>query len=157
MKLIANCSPIIFLAKLNSLELLAKDEIHIPLEVKNELLKKDSVEKDKISRFFSEKNVSIVNVQKTRNFSLILGKGEMSVINLALEKKVVDVLIDERRGRSLARVHKLKPHGTLWIILRAYKNKVINKQQARELIYELPSTGFRANQELLFQTLKKLD
>lgn len=156
MKLVSNCSPLIFLAKLNFLELLSEDQILIPREVEKELLCKESVEKDKIERFFSEKNVSILKVEKSRNFSEVLGKGEMAVINLALEKKVSNVLMDDRRARSLAKVHKLKPHGTLWIILRAYKKGVINKSQTRELIYDLPSIGFRVNPEFLFQILKTL-
>ena len=156
MKLVSNCSPLIFLAKLNFLELLSGDRLLVPSEVQEELLRKESVEKDKIQRFLSEKNVAVLKVKKSRDFSEALGKGEMATINLALEKKITNVLMDDRRARSLAKIHKLRPRGTLWIILRAYKNGVINKSQAREIIYELPSVGFRVDMEFLFQILKTL-
>lgn len=156
MNLVSNCSPLIFLAKLNFLELLAKDKIYIPEEVKKELLCKESAEKDKLKKFISTKNVRVLKIKKFRNFSEALGKGEMATINLALEKKISDILMDDRRGRSLAKVHNLKPHGTLWIILRAYKKGLINRSQTRDLIYDLPSIGFRINPEFLFQILKNL-
>ena len=156
MKLVSNCSPLIFLAKLNFLELLSGDRLLVPSEVQEELLSKESVEKDKIQRFLSEKNVAVLKVKKSRDFSEALGKGEMATINLALEKKITNVLMDDRRARSLAKIHNLRPRGTLWIILRAYKNGVINKSQAREIIYELPSVGFRVDMEFLFQILKTL-
>lgn len=156
MKLISNCSPIIFLAKLNFLELLENDQVLIPDEVRKELLKKESVEKDRIEKFLNQKNVSTAKPSKIQNFSNNLGKGELAVISLALEKKVPHILMDDRRGRALARLHNLKTHGTLWIILRAYKNGLINKTQAQDLIYELPSVGFRIDQEFLFQVLKRL-
>ena len=156
MKLVSNCSPLIFLAKLNFLELLSGDRLLVPSEVQEELLRKESVEKDKIQRFLSEKNVAVLKVKKSRDFSEALGKGEMATINLALEKKITNVLMDDRRARSLAKIHNLRPRGTLWIILRAYKNGVINKSQAREIIYELPSVGFRVDMEFLFQILKTL-
>lgn len=156
MKLVSDCSPLIFLSKLNFLELLSKDKVLIATEIKEELLFKDIPEKDRIEKFLSQKNIKTLSVKKNRKFSSALGKGEIATINLALEKSVPYVLMDDRRGRSLARIQNLKPRGTLWIILRAYKNGLINKSQARNIIYELPSIGFRTNQEFLFQILKKL-
>ena len=157
MKLVSNCSPLIFLAKLNSLELLSQDHVWVSFQVKEELLCKESEEKDKLEKFLSQKNVSIVKIKKDRHFSLMLGKGEMAAICLSLENKIPDVLLDDRRAYSLAKVHNLKPHGTLWIILRAYANKLIARTAARELIYELPAIDFRIDQKFLFQILKSLE
>lgn len=156
MKLISNCSPLIFLAKINFLELLENDEIIIPIEVKEELLFKESVEKDRLEKFFTSKNVQTIKVLTPRKFSNALGKGEIAVINLALENNIFDILMDDRRGRSLAKIHNLKPHGTLWIILRGYKNGTLTKSQTKDLICELPAVGFRVDPEFLFQILKTL-
>ncbi len=157
MKLVSNSSPLIFLAKLNFLELLSKDQIFIPTNVHKELLAKESVEKDKLMKFFNEKNIKIISPKNNQIQSDSLGKGEMETINLAIENNIPHVLIDDKRARSLARIQNLKPLGTLWTILRAFKNKELTKAQARELIYDLPSIGFRIDQEFLFQILKKLD
>lgn len=157
MKLVSNSSPLIFLAKLNFLELLAKDQIFIPVAVQQELLAKESAEKDKLVRFLGEKNVSILAPKKSDIQSGSLGKGEIEAINLAVELGIPQILMDDRRARSFARIQNLKPHGILWIILRAFKNQNLTKSQARDLIYDLSSIGFRIDQEFLFQVLKKLD
>lgn len=157
MKLVSNSSPLIFLAKLNFLELLSKDQIFIPTGVHQELLAKESVEKDKLMKFFNEKNIKIVNPKNIQIQSNSLGKGEMEAVNLAIGNNIPHILIDDKRARSFARIQNLKPLGTLWIILRAFKNKELTKTQTRELIYDLHSVGFRIDQEFLFQILKKLD
>lgn len=157
MKLVSNSSPLIFLAKLNFLELLEKDQIIIPTAVHQELLAKESAENDKLTRFLSEKNITVFSPQKNQIQSNSLGKGEMEAINLAIEHEIPDILIDDRRARSFAEIQNLKPHGTIWIILRAYKNHDLTKTHARDLIYDLPAIGFRIDQEFLFQILKKLD
>lgn len=157
MKLASNSSPLIFLAKLNFLELLAKDKILIPSGVQKEILAKESAEKDKLIRFFKEKNVSILNPKNKNIQSFSLGIGEIEAINLSLEQDTTHILMDDRRACSFAKIQNLEPHGTIWIILRAYKNKDLTKTQARDLIYDLPSVGFRIDQEFLFQILKKLD
>ena len=157
MKLVSNSSPLIFLAKLNFLELLAKDQVFIPQAVCEELLAKESAEKDKLTRFFNEKNVTILNSKNHKIQSNSLGKGEMEAINLAVENKIPHVLMDDRRARSFAKIQNLEPLGTIWIILRAYKKHYLTKTQARDLIYDLPTVGFRIDQEFLFQILKKVD
>lgn len=157
MKLVSNSSPLIFLAKLNFLELLSKDQILIPSGVHRELLAKESAEKDKLERFFKEKNIQIIGPKNNKIQSASLGKGEAEVINLAIENSIPNILMDDRRACSFAKIQNLQPHGTLWIILRAYKNNVLTKIHARDLIYDLPSVGFRIDQEFLFQILKKLD
>ncbi|MBI5754282.1 hypothetical protein HZA40_04030 [Candidatus Peregrinibacteria bacterium] len=157
MKLVSNSSPMIFLAKLNFLELLSKDQILIPAGVHEELLAKESAEKDKLVRFLKKKNITILKPKHFKITSNALEKGETEAINLAVEQKIPDILIDDRRARSFAKIQNLQPHGTLWIILRAYKNHELTKTQTRDLIYDLPSIGFRIDQEFLFQILKKLD
>ncbi|MDP2642747.1 MAG: hypothetical protein Q8P62_02815 [Candidatus Peregrinibacteria bacterium] len=157
MKLVSNSSPLIFLAKLNFLELLSKDQILIPSGVQKEILAKESAEKDGLIRFFREKNVTILSLKNKNIRSSSLGIGEIEAVNLALEQQATHVLMDDRRACSFAKIQNLEPHGTLWIILRAYKNRDLTKTQARDLIYDLPSVGFRIGQEFLFQVLKKLD
>ncbi len=157
MKLVSNSSPLIFLAKLNFLELLEKDQILIPCGVEKEILAKESAEKDKLIRFFGEKNITILSPKNKNIQSSSLGIGEIEVVNLALEQRATHILMDDRRARSFAKIQNLEPHGTLWIILRAHKNHDLTKNQARDLIYDLPSVGFRIDQEFLFQVLKKLD
>ncbi|MBI5413406.1 DUF3368 domain-containing protein [Candidatus Peregrinibacteria bacterium] len=157
MKFAANSSVLIFLAKLDVLHLLEGFELFIPDAVKNELLAKESVEKDRLEKFLKQKTIKIIKIKKLRQFSAILGKGEMAVLNIAVEKKISDVLLDDRRARSLAKLHGLTPRGTIWVILNAFKNGVIDKKETKSLIYNLPSKGFRIDEVLFMEILKKID
>ncbi len=156
MKLVCNSSPLIFLAKLNKLDLLAPYAVLIPKEVHDELLAKECAEKDLLEAFFKQKNVEIMTSPKPVITSNSLGKGELAVINLALEEKMNTVILDDRRARTMARTAGLETHGIIWILLAAYKNEELTKQKTYELICDLPIHGFRIDQSFLLQILKKL-
>lgn len=157
MKFVANSSPLIFLAKLNILHFLEEDDIFIPESVQNELLAKESVEKDQLEQFFKNPRVHILVPKKTIECTKVLGKGEIDVIALALEKKILHVLLDDRRARSLARVRGLRPHGTLFLILYFYKKGLIKKSKAAELILRLPGKGFRIDSRFLIEAIRTLE
>lgn len=156
MKLVSNSSPLIFLAKLNELRLLKHHQIIVPKTVQNELFAKESSECDLLRKFFTQKNVTVMYVKQKRDFSTVLGKGEMETINCALQKKILYVLMDDRRARTFARLHNLHTKGTLWIILNAWKTKLITKKYAKQLIYELPSKGFRIEEGFLLNVIRGL-
>lgn len=153
----ANSSVLIFLAKLDVLRLLDGFTLFVPDIVKNELLAKESVEKDRLEKFLKQENVTIIKIKKMRQFSAVLGKGEMAVLNIAVEKEISDVLLDDRRARALAKLHGLTPRGTIWVILNALKNGMIDKKETKSLIYNLPSKGFRIDEVLFMEILKKID
>lgn len=157
MQLVVNASPLIFLAKLDALFLLDKDRIFVPLKVKTEVQIKDVPEKEKLSAFFKQKNVSIENIGVRQLTSKKLGPGEESVISLALAKEITDVILDDLRARSLAEVKELNPHGTIWVILRGLKTKQINKQTAKNLLYKLASCGLRLDERLWLQAIKAVE
>lgn len=136
--------------------MLKDDEIIIPRGVYNELLVKDSSEKDLLQTFLETGNVTVVEATKNRITSKSLGVGEMAAINVAKEKSIDDIIIDDKRARSLARSVGLTTYGTLWILLRAVKNKKITKDKAYNIICELPRHGFRIDSEFLLQVVKKL-
>lgn len=54
-----------------------------------------------------------------------LDEGEAAVINLALERKLQRVIIDERRGRLVARAMGLAVTGSAGILLRAKKTGIL--------------------------------
>lgn len=157
MKFVSDSSPLIFLSKLDTLDLLQHHQIFIPTSVRNELLVKKSLECDRLKQFFTRKNVKIVEVKRKRQFSNALGRGEMEVINCALERKIPNVLIDDRRARSLSRIHGLHTKGTIWVIFSAYKRKNISKKELKRLIFELPAHGFRIDEVFLMRVLKEIE
>ena len=50
-----------------------------------------------------------------------LDKGEAEAIVLAMENEISDILIDEHKGRRLARLNGLQPIGTLGVLIQAKK------------------------------------
>lgn len=156
MKFVSNSSPLVFLAKLDVLDFLDEHEIFVPEAVFSEILTKETLEKEKLQIFLGRKNIKIFPVQKKYELPS-LGEGEKAVILLALERDIKDILIDERRGFALARLYNLRPKGTLWVILHAYKKGKIDKKQTKNLIYDLPGHGFYIDEQLLTGLLKKID
>lgn len=157
MKLVSNSSPLIVLAKLNALDLLDSYALYVPKSVQEEILAKECAERDSILKFLKGKNVHIEAATKKYTSTFVLGKGEVEVINLAKEKGISTILLDDRRARSHAKLHDLQTKGTIWIILQAQKKNKITKQQAKRLIYRLPDTGFYLAEKLLVKILEALD
>ena len=54
-----------------------------------------------------------------------LDRGEAAVITLAIEQSIALVVIDERRGRILARALGLRVTGSVGILLRAKQEKLL--------------------------------
>ena len=66
-----------------------------------------------------------------------LGTGESTAIALAKQEKVRLIFTDDLEAREVAGVCGLEPHGTLAIVTRAYREKVIGKQEAMTCIDKL--------------------
>src|SRR3989344_898010 len=123
MKVVSNASPLIFLAKIERLDLLSGYEVIIPLQVYEEVLKgldnKDDAHKIKI---LVERN--IIKTEETKIVRELLdsnlGDGEKAAISLAISKNIKHILLDEKKARSAAKLNKLEPLGTLGILLEAH-------------------------------------
>lgn len=61
-----------------------------------------------------------------------LGDGEADALSLAKELQIVDVLIDERRGRRIALREGLVPLPTLAVLERAAADKLLNLSDTLE-------------------------
>ncbi len=128
-------------------------KIHIPYEVKRELTG------------FGQARFGVIEFRAagflqvhTRPISIppillnMLDKGEASVIQLALLKKVNTVCIDEAAGRRVARLYNLKVTGSLGILLRGKKEGYpISIKQA---IYQMKMRDIYLSPELISEVLK---
>ena len=54
-----------------------------------------------------------------------LDPGEASVIHFAIENRIQTVAIDEKAGRRIARIHGLQVTGSIGILLKAKRHKII--------------------------------
>lgn len=135
-KAVSDTGPIIHLSEINfvnSLDIFSK--ILIPEEVSNEL---------RLSKISIPKNIDIVLLKpeskdKVKIFTNQhnLDIGEAGAISLVLQEKADYFLTDDLDARVVAENYNIESHGSLGIILRAFKDKIINKKIVLEKINQL--------------------
>jgi len=95
----------------------------------------------------------VENNEKIKELELMLDKGEASAISLALETPNSILIIDEKKGRSVAKNFNLEIIGTLGIILLAKQRGII--PSAKEVITMLADQNFRFSDSMLNTILKE--
>lgn len=142
MIVVADASPIIFLGKIRKLDLvyalLGKD-VRIPKAVCLELIVRgmDPVEKETIETFL--KGCTIEVVRKPRQFASAMSVADNAALTLAIRSEADFLLCDERVTRTMAEIEGIRPLGTLGVLLRATRKKLISSKDARRLIELLVS------------------
>ena len=139
-KVVSNTGPIIHLSEIDLLSTLKVFKtIYIPQEVKTELIKhKAEIPKqvEVIDLRVKFKDVAGILVNK---FNLDLG--ESQAIALTLQEKINYFLTDDLEARTVANIHQIEVHGTVGIILRAFREKIINRETAIKKVSELHSVS----------------
>jgi len=156
---VCNASPLIFLAKINQLNLLDIYSLHVPSQVETEILKGQKRKREDatlIIAYLSQRNIKPVKTILLKDLPNFLGIGEKAVISLAVKEKIERVFIDEAKARTVARFKGLKTKGTLGILWDAYKSGRISKENLEELTLELIEKGYRIKEELFIEFLKKI-
>ena len=128
--LVSNTGPLIALSAIDALYLLPRlyERVVIPYEVREEL----SAAPHGIMRFPFAETVEWLEVEKVATpidplLITVLDWGEAAVIQLARDLHADIVLIDERKGRKVARsVYHLTVIGTVRVLLDAKNNGLIS-------------------------------
>jgi predicted nucleic acid-binding protein len=81
-----------------------------------------------------------------------LGKGEASVVALAIENPGSYVIIDDRLGREVAKAQKIHVTGTLGVLLQAKQSGVL--QAISPLISQLRQAGFYCSKPVESEILR---
>ena len=139
-KAVSNTRPIIHLTEINLIKILnIFQNITIPEEVKKELIKNNVPipKRIKITKLKPESKDKTKILTNEYNLDL----GEAEAISLALQEKVDYFLTDDLDARQIAKEFKLETHGTIGIILRAFKEKIISKEKTIEKIKELKTNS----------------
>ena len=135
-KAISNTGPIIHLSEIdltNSLNIF--NQILIPPEVSEEIKRNKFQIPEKIKLKLLEAKWKDFTKILTDEFSLDLGESEG--IALALQEKAAYFLTDDLDARDVANKYNIEVHGTIGIILRAFREKIIDRQLAIEKINQL--------------------
>lgn len=105
--IVSNSSPIITLGRINRLDILKAlfYKIYIPTIVYQETVIETKIENQRKAILAAVDAEIIIVTEPTTDhtFSRNLDKGEMDVLNLALEKRASAVIIDDRKARNEAR------------------------------------------------------
>lgn len=98
---------------------------------------------------------SPVDAAKQRVLELELDAGESSAIALALEHSEALLLIDERKGRAIARRLGIRILGTLGCLIRARERNLISS--LADPFQELQNSGFYLSEALLRDLIHRFD
>ncbi|HSS47359.1 MAG TPA: DUF3368 domain-containing protein [Thermoanaerobaculia bacterium] len=151
---VVNASPLIFLAQIDALPLLKKlaDEVLVPFSVRDEVLvpagQKLPIE---LPDWLSLRG-DLPLPPEIAGWDL--GAGESQVLAHAL-RSGSEAVLDDFEGRQCARALGVPMTGTLGVILRAKKSRLI--PVARPLLEELLRRGLYLSRELLDKALREVD
>jgi predicted nucleic acid-binding protein len=95
----------------------------------------------------------ISNHSRFKEIHLLLDEGEASAITLAIETKDSVLVIDEKKGRKIARELDLEIIGTLRILLLAKQKGII--PAVKPLIETLHQCNFRFSKSIVEEILKE--
>ena len=157
--IVSNASPLIYLAKVGKLELLRIfGEVIIPEDVKIEVVDKGKA-LDKADAYVIERAIEEgwIKVLKTEliEIPIKLHPGEKAVLSLAKKLGVKDVLVDERPARFAAKLLGLKPRGTVFVLLRALKEGMMDLDEFLNTLSEMIRQGFRLREDVIVEAIKE--
>jgi predicted nucleic acid-binding protein len=148
---VSNTGPLIVLHETSLLWILKElyEEIMIPKAVYDELMKKSEGQK-----IIDENWIQVTEVEESdmlKFLTNLLDKGEAETIILAKEKEL-PILIDEKKGRKVAKSLDLKIQGTLGSFVKAKKYGLI--QSVKDCIFNVLTAGYYLNEGLINEILK---
>jgi len=161
MIVIADASPLIFLAKVRRLDLLHSlfsSEIVVPKLVCSELLPEgvDDAEGRSMGAFLGTCRVEAV--RRPRRFASAMSVADNAALTLAVRRKADLFLCDDRITRMMAEAEGIRPLGTLGILLQAMRQSIISSDQTKTLLQGLVrSHHFRISIELYQAVLTEID
>ncbi len=170
MQVIVNASPLIWLAKIGKLSLLKTlyGQVSIPREVYIETVEKGLEQGFRDAIIIKEaceegwiKIVDLKNVQTRLRDKILsslkeLDKGEVDAIVYAKTTKADLILLDDSTARAFAESWEIKAKGTLYVILKAYKQGALTKNETKESVANLIEKGFRIDPKLLTKITKQI-
>lgn len=144
--IISNSTPILHLGKVGHLNLLQKcfEKISIPEEVFLEISAlPESIEAILLQQALAEKWIEMEKVPLAPELELFSGLdiGELKAISLALKKRK-PLLIDDKAGKQVAILFHVEAHGTLFVILEAYRRKFISQDEAIGIVNSMMRNEF---------------
>lgn len=167
MTLVFDATSLIYLGKVNRLELLNtfQRELLVPGRVYQELvtegLQKGYADAKRVNENVRSGNLSQQTVEDTKRFERLVKETELSpadtaVLLLADEVDGVAVM-DESYGRNIADTENVQTRGTAYLLLASVKRHDLSAEEARETIDAMLDAGWYCAPDLYAKILRKLD
>ena len=149
---VVDTGPLIILYQIGALDLLRElyGEVLIPEAVRDELLRGPSGQAILSRTWVKVRGVmdrSVLEVLRA-----FLDDGEAEAIQLAREVGATVIIIDERKGRRIARSLGLKVRGTLGILLELKEKGLV--EAVRPFISRMLGKGYYLDEKLIEEVLK---
>jgi predicted nucleic acid-binding protein len=127
--IVADSSPLISFAILKKLDILLElfEDILIPNAVFKEISSWHKPFSKELEAFSKQHVKKVQNTIAVSVISKDLDKGESEAIVLALENNIPDILIDDHKGRRIAKINGLYPIGTIGVLIQAKHQGMIEK------------------------------
>lgn len=154
MIVIADTTPIIILMKLQRLDLLEKlfDTVIVPNAVYEELVSNSNyqTEAQMVVECPFLKRLEVSDRQSIKILREVVGldAGESEAIALAEENHADLLIIDERKGRRVAKQMELKIIGTIGILLQAFDCEILSKTEILSYAENLKNSSIRISDTL---------
>ncbi len=160
MKIVCDASPFIFLSKIGKLAILDRYNVCIPNQVYAEIKSGKLSEKEdyiKIDELITRGKIQVQRVARLKDVPFTIEAGENEAIALALELNADFILIDDKKGWKLAQLRKLRPKGTLALLIEEYKSGRMQLSEIKRCFEMLFRIGFRISEEKLLSLLNELE
>ncbi len=156
-EIISNTGPLIALATIDRLDILNNlfEKVVVPEAVHYELLEGGPAQAGTNSyQQATWVKVETLTAPLDPLLDNVLDTGEASVIQLAREKQIDRVLIDERKGRKIAReIYQLRVIGTARILVEAKRHGFLDNVQ--NIISQMTDNGYRIHDNIVAHILKE--
>lgn len=155
MLVVSDADVIIHLSKLEKLSLLRSlyKEVALPEYVKSELLIKENQELQKalnsFLKVFATSKGNAEDIVRRHNIHI----GEAHVKALGEELKAILFLSNEKKVRKAAKEEGFAVAGTIGIILKAVKDRIIDKTEAKSLFEKMKAEDFRIHPDILQEAI----
>ena len=158
MRVVSDADVLIHLSKLEKLSILRAlyKEVAVPKHVKSEVLVREDTKLQ--NAFNSFLKVSATSWDRAENIAKRhnIHTGEAHVKVLAEELKATLFLSNEKKVRKAAKEEGFTVSGTIGIILRAVKNKLIDKSEAETLFEKMKDEDFRIHPDILQKAISAI-
>ncbi len=85
-----------------------------------------------------------------------LSKADMDVLEIALQENGIAVM-DDSYPRTIAKIEGIRCRGTFYLIFRMLNEKIVDKEEAKNIIDEIIEEGWYCTTDLYSHIMKKLE